>query len=92
MSYHRANRNNVLSMYNNCHRYRMFERFLCQFGISTDKSKAHWHNNLIKDDPHNNIPINKFVVSFAGSGRNIFFGFVFYINNNYHTLCFWNIM
>jgi cyclophilin family peptidyl-prolyl cis-trans isomerase len=50
--------------------YRCVKGFLTQFGISEDKSKKHWHNNQIKDDPNLHIPIRKGYLSFAGGGDN----------------------
>lgn len=50
--------------------FRCVERFLCQFGISTNPDKNHWHNDQIPDDPNTGNPISKHVVSFAGSGDN----------------------
>ena len=44
--------------------------FLCQFGISSDVSKKHWHDKNIEDDKNINISVEKYSICFAGYGEN----------------------
>lgn len=44
--------------------------FLCQFGISSDESKKHWHNKTIEDDKNINVSVEKYSICFAGCGEN----------------------
>lgn len=44
--------------------------FLCQFGISSDESKKHWHPNTIVDDKNKNVSVEKYCICFAGNGTN----------------------
>jgi cyclophilin family peptidyl-prolyl cis-trans isomerase len=50
--------------------FRCVKGFLTQFGITEDKTKKHWNNEKIQDDPNLHIPIRKGYLSFAGSGDN----------------------
>lgn len=53
--------------------YRAVPKFLVQFGISADPTKKHWHNELLRDDPHKNelkYGLKKYQISYAGSGKN----------------------
>lgn len=68
------------NFYTNIAFFRCVKGFLTQFGLSTDTSQKHWHYKAIPDDPHSGRPINKYVVSYAGSGPNsrstqLFFAF-----------------
>ena len=44
--------------------------FLCQFGITSDETKKHWHTNSIEDDKCINVLVEKYSICFAGSGPN----------------------
>ena len=42
--------------------HRCVPGFLCQFGISRNESKKHWHNNYIYDDKNINISVEKYCI------------------------------
>jgi len=53
--------------------FRCVPKFLAQFGISADPAKKHWHNKVIKDDPHQDElkhGLKKYQMSYAGGGKN----------------------
>eukprot|EP01084_Bolivina_argentea_P174921 302960_1 len=56
--------------YDNIALFRAVDDFLIQFGLAnTDEKRQKWMRKTIKDDPSNNIPFTKGMLSFAGSGK-----------------------